>query len=86
MTYETNPAIARKDKENDDDAIYSEWFHENLDENISAYSMVEGHSKDSSFEIFERLHDLYDNSYDKDEEFEYWCEYEFDQQMLEDLR
>lgn len=65
-----NPIIEQKDRENDENGRYSDWFHDNLDENIEKYAGLNKAEK-------ERLTDLYSHSYEMDIKFEEWCRQEY---------
>lgn len=78
-----NPAIDEMDRYNDEQGSYSEWFHDNLEDNIEAYCRYEvGGDKEKQFKEYERLTDIYNSEgYGEDEDFEAFCSNGYEEEM-----
>lgn len=66
-----NPIIEQKEQENNENALYSEWFHENLDVNAENYA--------------EYLVRHYEEEFKPALSFEDWCMIEAERLKHEDI-
>lgn len=66
----------QKERENNEHALYSEWFMDNLEDNVEEFidDTIAEFSEPKKQVEEKRLLDLYYNTYEKDDKFEKYCE------------